>query len=133
LPNEPRWLSLTTVVDINRALVAVTGERHFLRDQGLLESALARSQNAFAYGEEDVVALAVRLLAGLAMVHAFEQGNKRTAFVAMTEFLMTNGYDLALHDNSGWADEVITLVEHRTTEADFVQAIRPFVIARLLR
>ena len=51
----------------------------------------------------------------------------------MTEFLMTNGYDLALHDNSGWADEVITLVEHRTTEADFVQAIRPFVIARLLR
>jgi len=129
LPNEPRWLSLETVVDINR--VAITGEQHFLRGQGLLAGALARPRNAFAYDEEDMVALAVRLLAGLAMAHAFEQGNKRTAFVAMTEFLMTNGYDLVLHDNTGWADEVISLVEHRATEADFVQAIRPFVITRL--
>lgn len=133
MPNEPRWLSLETVVDINRALVAITGEQHLLRDQGLLGSALARPRNAFASGEEDVVALAVRLLAGVAMAHAFEQGNKRTAFVAMTEFLITNGYDLVLHDNTGWADKVISLVEHRTTEADFVQDIRPFVIARLLR
>jgi death on curing protein len=128
LPNEPRWLSLETVVDINRALVATTGEQHFLRDQGLLESALARPRNAFAYGEEDVVALAVRLLAGLAMAHAFEQGNKRTAFVAMTEFLMTNGYDLVLHDNTGWADVVIALIEHRTAEEDFVRLLRPFVV-----
>ena len=105
----------------------------FCADQGLLGSALARPRNAFAYGEEEVVALAVRLLAGVAMAHAFEQGNKRTAFVAMTEFLITNGYDLVLHDNTGWADKVISLVEHRTTEADFVQDIRPFVIARLLR
>jgi prophage maintenance system killer protein len=37
----------------------MTGERHFLRDPGLLESAVARPQNAFAYGEEDIVALAV--------------------------------------------------------------------------
>ena len=49
----------------------------------------------------------------------------------MTEFLITNGYDLALPDNTGWAAEVISLVEHRTTETDFIQAIRPFVIARL--
>ena len=51
----------------------------------------------------------------------------------MTEFLITNGYDLVLHDDTGWADKVISLVEHWTTEADFVQDIRPFVIARLLR
>ena len=49
----------------------VTGERHFLRDLGLLDSALARPQNAFAYGEEDIAVLAVRLLAGLAQAHAF--------------------------------------------------------------
>jgi len=130
LPNERRWLSSETVIDINRALVAITGERHFLRDQGLLESALARPQNAFVYGEEDIVVLAVRLLAGIAQAHAFEQGNKRTAFVAMAQFLMANGHDLAIDDTPRWAAEVIALVEHRVTEADFVHAIRPFVVER---
>ena len=108
----------------------MTGERHFLRDRGLLESALARPRNAFAYGEEDVVALAVRFLAGVAQAHAFEQGNKRTAFIAMTEFLILNGYDLAIDDTERWADEVIALVEHRAGEPDLVRGIRPFVVAR---
>jgi len=91
---------------------------------------MARPQNAFAYGEEDIVVLAVRLLAGLAQAHAFEQGNKRTSFVAMNEFLMINGHELAIDDTPRWADEVIALVEHRSTEDDFVRAIRPFVLAK---
>ena len=91
---------------------------------------MARPRNAFAYGEEDIVALAVRLLAGLAQAHAFEQGNKRTAFVGMVEFLMINGYDLAIDDATSWADEVIALVEHRIREEDFVRSIRPFVVER---
>jgi death on curing protein len=66
LPNEPQWLSVETVIAINQATVTITGEPHFLRDRGLLESALARPQNAFAYGEEDVAVLAVRLLVGRA-------------------------------------------------------------------
>jgi death on curing protein len=130
LPNEPRWLPIQVVIEINRTVVTTTGERHFLRDPGLLESALARPQNAFVYGEEDIVVLAVRLLAGLAQAHAFEQGNKRTSFVTMTEFLIINGYDLAIDDTTRWADEVIALVEHRSTEEDFARAIRPFVVAR---
>jgi death on curing protein len=108
----------------------MTGERHFLRDPGLLDSAMARPQIAFAYGEGDIVVLAVRLLAGLAQAHAFEQGNKRTSFVAMTEFLMINGYDLAIEDTERWAEEVISLVEHRSNEDDFIRTIRPFVVAR---
>jgi death on curing protein len=104
-------------------------EPHFLRDRGLLESAVARAQNAFAYGEEDVVALAVRLLAGIAQAHAFTQGNKRTCFVAMVQFLNVNGYDLSIEDTRSWADAVIALVEHHSTEEDFARAIRPFVIA----
>ena len=91
---------------------------------------MARPQNAFAYGEEDIVVLAVRLLAGLAQAHAFEQGNKRTAFVAMNEFLMINGHELAIDDTPRWADEVIALVEHRSTEDDFVGTIRPFVVPK---
>jgi death on curing protein len=130
LPNEPRWLPTEAVIEINRAAVAMTGEHHFLRDPGLLDSAMARPRNAFAYGEEDIVALAVRLLAGIAQAHAFEQGNKRTSFIVMTQFLMINGYHLAIDDTSRWAEEVIALVEHRITEEDFAGAIRPFVVER---
>jgi death on curing protein len=66
LPNEPLWLPIEAVVEYNRLEVEATGEHHFVRDLGLLESALARPQNAFAYGEEDIVVLAVRLMAGIA-------------------------------------------------------------------
>jgi death on curing protein len=130
LPNDPRWLPTEVVIEINRTVVARTGERHFLRDSGLLDSAMARPKNAFAYGAEDIVALAVRMLAGLAQAHAFEQRKKRTSFVAMTEFLMFNGYDLAIDDTITWADEVIALVEHRSGEDDFARVIRPFVVPR---
>lgn len=129
MPNEPNWLPIEAVIDHNRLELAQTGENHFVRDRGLLESALARPRNAFAYGEEDIVALAVALLAGIARAHAFEQGNKRTAFAAMRLFLNANGYDTSFDDAVPWAEEIIRLVEHRSTEADFVRKIRRFVVA----
>lgn len=130
MQNEPRWLPIEVVIEHNRLEVEATGERHFVRDYGLLESALARPRNFFGFGEEDIVKLAVILMAGIAQAHAFEQGNKRTAFEAMWHFLRTNGYDLAITDSQPWADEIIALVEHITTEEDFVLAIRPFVVER---
>ena len=130
MPNEPEWLPIEVVIELNQALVAATGEHHFLRDLGLLEGALARPQNAFAYGEDDIVVLAVRLMAGIAQAHAFEQGNKRTAFSSLRLFLVPNGFDLAIKDSEIWADAVISLIEHRLTEEDFVRALRPFVVPR---
>jgi death-on-curing protein len=130
LPNEPRWLPLEAVVDYNRLETQATGEPYFLRDRGLLESALARPRNFFGFGEENIVVLAVVLMAGIARAHAFEQANKRTAFEAMWHFLRQNGYDLAIDDTERWADEVIALVEHRMSEDDFVRTVRPFVVAR---
>jgi death-on-curing protein len=130
LPNEPRWLPIEAVINHNRHEAEASGEPHFLRDRGLLESALARPRNFFAFGEEDVVVLAVVLMAGIARAHAFEQANKRTAVEAMWHFLRQNGYDLTIDDTVTWADEVIALVEHRSTEEDFVRVIRPFVVPR---
>jgi len=72
--------------------------------------------------------LAVALMAGVARAHAFEQGNKRTAFGAMRLFLRANGYDTTFDDTIAWAEEIIALVEHRSSEEDFVRAVRPFVI-----
>lgn len=128
MPNEPRWLPIEVVIDYNRLETEATGERHFLRDCGLLESALARPRNFFGFGEEDIIVLAVVLMAGIARAHAFEQANKRTAFEAMWHFLRLNGYDLAIEDATRWADEVVALVEHRSTEENFTRAIRPYVI-----
>jgi death on curing protein len=128
LPNEATWLSVETVIEINRSAVALTVEPHLLRDRALLESGLVRPQNAFAYGEEDIVALAVRLMAGIAQAHAFVQGNKRTCFIAMIQFINANVYDLAINDTVEWAQQIIALVEHRMTEEDFVRRIRPFVV-----
>lgn len=91
---------------------------------------MARPQNAFAYGEDDLVALAVRLMAGISQSHAFEQGNKRTAFTAMRLFLLANGHDLGFRDSEAWANEVVALIEHRSTEEDFATLIRPQVVPR---
>jgi death on curing protein len=128
LPNEPRWLSVEAVIEINRQLVEITGERHLLRDRGLLEGAMARPQNAFGYGENDMLVLAVRLMAGVVQSHSFEQGNKRTGFVAMVQFLLENGYDVAIDDTRSWAERVIAFVEHRLSEEDFARTLRPFVV-----
>jgi death-on-curing protein len=130
LPSEPEWLSVEVAIEINHILVTLTGERHLVRDRGLLEGAVARPQNAFSYGEEDVLVLAVRLLVGIAHSHPFEQGNKRPAFVAMVQFLNANDLDIAIDDSEHWADMVIALVEHRSTEEDFVRAIRPYLVPR---
>jgi len=121
-------LPIEAVIEHNRFEVEATGERHFLRDRGLLESALARPQNFFAFGEEDIVVLAVLLVAGVARAHAFEQGNKRTAFEALWHFLRLNGYDLAIEDSQAWADPVISLIEHHSGEEDFVSVLRPYVV-----
>lgn len=128
MPNEPNWLPIEAVIEHNQLEVSATGERHLVRDLGMLESALARPRNAFGYGEEDIVVLAVALMAGIARAHAFEQGNKRTAFEALWHFLRINGYELSIDDTQRWADEVIALVEHRIGEDDFERAIRSFVI-----
>ena len=69
-------------------------------------------------------------MAGIARAHAFEQGDKRTAFAAMRLFLLANGYDTILDDDVARADEIIALVERRITEEDFVRTIRPFVVER---
>lgn len=98
MPSEPHWLTAQQLIAINEELVAITNEPHQLRDLGLLESAAAKPINHYHYGEQDVAALAVALLLGVARNHPFVQGNKRTALAAADAFLHLNGYRLALPD-----------------------------------
>lgn len=88
---EPSWLSVEIVQDIHSEQLARFGGPDGIRDPGLLESALARPINRFAYGEADLAVLAACLAFGIAKNHPFVDGNKRVAFLAMMTFLRLNG------------------------------------------
>jgi death on curing protein len=92
---EPvEWLDLNIVLDFHAEQLALFGGADGIRDLGLLESALARPQNKYAYGETDLAALAAAYGFGIARNHPFVDGNKRTALASMIVFLNLNGLDL---------------------------------------
>ena len=91
---EPEWLDVTIVVDFHIEQLALFGGPDGIRDPGLLESALARPQNKFAFGETDLAALAAAYGFGIARNHPFVDGNKRTALAAMIVFLNLNALAL---------------------------------------
>jgi death-on-curing protein len=88
--SEPEWLDLVIMLDVHAEQLALFGGSEGIRDQGLLESALARPQNKFAYGETDLAALAAAYAFGIARNHPFVDGNKRAAFSAILVFLGLN-------------------------------------------
>jgi len=92
--NEPEWLDIELVLDFHAEQLALFGGADGIRDRGLLESALARPINKFAYGETNIAALAAAYGFGIARNHAFVDGNKRTALASMIVFLGLNGIDL---------------------------------------
>lgn len=100
---EPTWLLRETLVAIHHLLIAEHGGVHGVRDEGLLESTLARPRNQFAYGDDDICVLAASYAVGIAKNHPFLDGNKRTAFVAAYVFLERNGFALE-------ADELETVI-----------------------
>lgn len=87
-----RFLSRPLVERLHYRQIERFGGAYGLRDEGILESALMRPVNKAAYGSTDVIELAAAYLYGLAMNHAFIDGNKRIAIVAAGVFLMDNGY-----------------------------------------
>ena len=92
--SPPRWLSKTQVLYIHETAIKRYGGSSGIRDEGLLESALARTENNYAYGEMDLFLLAATYAEGIARNHPFIDGNKRTAYTAAGLFLHINGYRL---------------------------------------
>ena len=88
----PRWVPRAVVDALHADLVRTFGGAHGLRDDGLLESALARPRHKWSYDPTaDISALAAAYAVGVACNHAFIDGNKRTAFQTMSVFLGLNG------------------------------------------
>ena len=123
---EPRWLSRLVVDVIHSEMLREHGGAPGVRQGGedLIESALARPRNRFAYSpESDLPALAAAYLAGLAKNHGYLDGNKRVGFAAATTFLRLNGVRLTASEPEAY-DAVVGMVEGRYSEEQIAEWIR---------
>lgn len=101
-----RWVNRRALELLHDESLAEHGGASGLREEGLLESALARPIHLALYGEPDVAALAAAYGAGLARNHPFVDGNKRVAFLATGLFLALNGQRL----RAAQADATLTML-----------------------
>ena len=101
-----RWVNRQALLLLHDESLAEHGGGSGLRDEGLFDSALGRPVNLAAYGSPDVAALAASYGFGLAKNHAFVDGNKRVAFLALGLFLSNNGFRLVTTQ----ADATVTML-----------------------
>jgi death-on-curing protein len=117
------WVDKQLLLLLHDESLAEHGGATGLRDEGLLDSALARPMNLIAYGEPDLAELAASYGVGLAKNHAFVDGNKRAAFLAVGLFLRLNGHRL----NATPAAATVAMMDVAAgtlNEADFADWIR---------
>ena len=109
-----RWIDRGALELLHDESLAEHGGSPGLRDEGLLESALARPQNLLAYGKPDLAELAAAYGVGLARNHPFVDGNKRAGFLSVGLFLGLNGYRL----DATQADATLTMLAMATGDLD---------------
>ncbi len=88
---EPIWIDAVDCLALQSELLALFGGPGGVRDKGLLESALARPQQQFAYGTPTLCELAAAYAYGIVKNHPFVDGNKRAGFLVAALFLEING------------------------------------------
>lgn len=125
---EPRWVAERSALALHDRQLAEHGGPAGLRDAGMLASALARPLNQWAYGENDLCALAAAYAFGLARNHPFADGNKRTAWVVARLFLRKNGLDLRYEEREAIAI-VLALAAGELSEAELADWFRMHLAA----
>lgn len=125
------WLEQALVLAIHDRQLAEHGGSAGVRDEGLLESALARPRQLHAYGdpEPDLADLAAALAYGLARNHPFVDGNKRTAAVACETFIELNNAMLEADDQDLYP-LYLALAEGKLGEREFAAWLRGRLRAR---
>ena len=118
-----RWIDKRLLRLLHDESLAQHGGASGMRDEGLLDSALARPLNLVACGDPDVVELVAAYGWGLAKNHPFVDGNKRTAFLAVGLFLRLNGHRLTASQPDATLT-VLRLAASEITEPDFADWLR---------
>jgi death-on-curing protein len=89
---EPVWVDRQALILLQGETLAEHGGREGIREDGLLDSALARPVNLHAYEPQtDLARLAAAYVVGVTHNRSFLDGNKRVAFLALGLFLALNG------------------------------------------
>ena len=120
---EPQWLDARDALAIHDRQIAEHGGISGVRDPNLLDSALSRPRNQWAYGVDEPAALASACAYGVARNHPFADGNKRTAWVLARLFLALNGHKLAF-DASLAIQTVIALAADELSEDELTDWFR---------
>lgn len=90
--NEPVWIDVADVLSFHEVMLGRFGGLPGVRDAALLDSAVNRPRQLFAYGEPDPFALAAAVAEGIVRNHPFLDGNKRAGFMAAALFLEVNDW-----------------------------------------
>ena len=127
---EPKWISKKALLLLHEESLAEFGGARGVRDDGLLDSALARPRNIHTYRPESTIAeLAAAYAFGLAKNHAFVDGNKRASFLSIGLFLAINGH-LFKADQVDAIHFMLALASGDLNEADLAAWIAANMAAR---
>jgi death-on-curing protein len=123
MSEEPNWLTYEQVLAIHARQLRRYGGAPGLRDEGILRSALERPVNKWQYEQADLAMLGAAYAFGLAKNHAFVDGNKRVAFIAMLVFLRKNGVRFA-PDQAPSTKIILALAAGEVSEDSLARWIR---------
>lgn len=115
---EPEWILKETVLALHEQSLSEHGGSSGIRDEGLLDSALGKPQNQFAYGTPNLFDLAASYAFGLVKNHPFIDGNKRTGFVTAILLLQLNGWRFTA-DEADAAIRTLALAAGDMTESAY--------------
>lgn len=104
-----RFLTVAETQGLYSLLMRDQGVRGALLDEGKLESAAMRPQMRAYYGDEDLFGLTAALIAGIALAHAYSDGNKRLSLLCGDTFMRVNGYRIAASPEE-IADQILAVV-----------------------
>jgi len=90
---EPHWFSREECLALHDLMLSDYGGMSGVRDDNMLESALAKPRQLFAYGKPTLAEMAAAYAAGVVKNHPFLDGNKRTGFMLGAAFLERNGHE----------------------------------------
>jgi death on curing protein len=125
---NPRFIEKEEVIRIHAELVRKSGESSAILNEGLLESALYQPKAGFGeeYFHSTIYEQAAAYLFHIACNHAFEQGNKRTAFAVMVTFLNLNDYELTMTEEKAY-ELTMQVVNHEVDKEQLASILKNYV------
>ena len=121
---SPRWIDRLALLLLHEETLAEHGGPSGVRDEGLLDAALARPRHVHAYEPTaDLARLAAAYCFGLVRDHPFNDGNKRAGFLALGLFLALNGYELRVSQAEA-AEVILDLAAGNMTEKRLADWVR---------